>query len=458
MMHTHLAALWPPAWRAAFTTRDTQPFLVVSHPDHTRAKPNAKLPWLSSWHRMPSQLDMAIQRTLELSPTGDVYYGVNLGRPTCTGSERTRLKHRDILVVPGLLCDIDGSWGLHKGEGLHLPESLERLRDFLHRLPSPPTLIVDTHGGVHSYHIFPEPWVLDSPEALAAFGALADRFQTTVERLAQEQYAWTSNGIFTTDLSRVLRLPGTTNHKYGAMVTTLDDTGIRQSPAELSAWLDEAPGPQTRAPRGRTRPAPSHAPSTGTGTLDIVALAEHYGMDLTDKSAEEVCGSHPVHGSDTGTNVAINPSTQVWHCFRHSSGGGPLDFVAVCEGLLPCAQAKPGGLRGMAYVGAVALANDRWHAGIVLDERQARLETQHAADDALAAEEPGPQHQEPRTPEDPTMDDDDMQDLLQRAAQHHAPADAQPQRAQDPSDPVDTWLGPRSTWFGVPRARREVTV
>ena len=45
-----------------------------------------------------------------------------------------------------------------------------------------------------------------------------------------------------------------------------------------------------------------------------------------------------------------------------------------------------------------------------------------------------------------------------RAALMHATAFYQPQRTQEPPDPVDTWLGPRSTWFGVPRARREVTV
>src|SRR5262245_3580918 len=110
MMHAHLAALWPTAWRAAFTTRETQPFFVVSYPDPTHAKPNAKPPWLSSWHRMPHDIDMVVQRTLDRSATHDVYYSVNLGHPACTGSERTRLKHRDILVVPGLLGDFDGGW------------------------------------------------------------------------------------------------------------------------------------------------------------------------------------------------------------------------------------------------------------------------------------------------------------------------------------------------------------
>jgi hypothetical protein len=157
-------------------------------------------------------------------------------------------------------------------------------------------------------------------------------------------------------------------------------------------------------------------------------------MALARKADEELCGAHPVHGSDTGTNVAINPEKQVWTCFRHGTGGSVLEFLAVCEGILPCEQAKPGGLRGMAYVQAVTIANAQWQAGIVLDERQARLGAQEAADDALAAAE-----------------------VVSPTAAPAAGAKAPP-RSPKPSDPVDTWLGPRSTWCGVPRARREVTV
>jgi hypothetical protein len=396
MMQTHLAALWPPAWRESFTTRNSQPLLVVSYPDHLHATPHAKPPWLSSWHRMPQDVDTVVQRTLELSATRDVYYGVNLGHPACTISPSTRLKDADVWVVPGLLGDFDGAWGQHKGEDLHLPESLERLVAFCHQLPMPPSVLVDSGGGVHTYHLFPEPWTLATPEEREAFTTLAARFEATALRLARERYGWRMHGIFTANLNRVLRLPGAINHKYGALVTTLEATGGRYSAADMSAWLDAAPPP-------KPRPAPTSGGTDGAmaGTLDLVTLATHYGMGLSPKSATEDHGSHPVHGSDTGTNVSINPAGQVWHCFRHSSGGGPLDFLAVCEGVLPCEQAKPGGLRGMAYVQAVTLANHRWHAGIVLDARQARLEAQEAADNALAAGTPRPQPQQPSTPEDP---------------------------------------------------------
>jgi hypothetical protein len=387
MMQAHLAALWPPAWREQFTSRASQPFLVSSAPDPTQAAAGTKSPWISAWSRLPADVELIMQRTLELSATRDVYYSVNGGHPACTPFPYARLKDAQVWVVPGLLGDFDGAWGQHKGEGLRLPESLERLVAFCHQLPTPPSLIVDSGGGIHTYTLFPEPWTLATPEDRLAFETLATRFEATVTRRAREHYGWRMNGIFTADFTRVLRLPGTINRKYASVVTTLEATGRRYSLAELGTWLDAAPVPTARREGGG---------DVSAGTLDLVALARAYGMDLTDKSATEVCGSHPVHGSDTGTNVSINSAAQVWHCFRHSSGGGPVEFVAVCEGLLPCEQAKPGGLHGLAYVTAVAVANDRWHAGIVLDERQARLEAQEAADNALAAGEAGPQQSQSR--------------------------------------------------------------
>jgi hypothetical protein len=377
MITAHLDALWPPAWRETGRARQQQYFLVRSHPDPRQRRPNGDPCWLSAWHRLPADLDTLAQRTIEESQRWNEYYSVNAGRADCQPKQGHRLRQTDIVVVPGLLGDWDGGWGEHKGEALHLPETVEELLAFLHGLPTPPSLIIDTGGGVHTYHLFAEPWVLTTPEDRAAFLDLAARFEETVEGWAAERHGWTSTSIFTTDLARVLRLPGTINHKYGTIVTPIETTGPRTTPEALLAWLP----PRRRPLRRQTA---TGATTTGVGTLDIWALAEHYGMTLSQKSDTEWCGSHPVHGSDTGTNVNINPGEQLWHCFRHSSGGDALMFLAMCEGLLDCADAKPEGLRGAAYVQAVELANDHWQAGIVLDQRQARLEAQTAADDALA--------------------------------------------------------------------------
>lgn len=60
----------------------------------------------------------------------------------------------------------------------------------------------------------------------------------------------------------------------------------------------------------------------------------------------EYQGPHPIHGSSTGQNFCVNPSKNVWHCFRHDVGGGPLSYIAMNEGIISCPEAKPGSLQG----------------------------------------------------------------------------------------------------------------
>ena len=64
------------------------------------------------------------------------------------------------------------------------------------------------------------------------------------------------------------------------------------------------------------------------------------------KSGSEYFGSHPIHGSESGSNFWINPSKNMWHCFRCDSGGGPLAAIAVKEGIIDCSEANKGSLRG----------------------------------------------------------------------------------------------------------------
>lgn len=62
------------------------------------------------------------------------------------------------------------------------------------------------------------------------------------------------------------------------------------------------------------------------------------------RSGDELYGPHPLHGSETRRNFWINPEKNVWHCFRHDSGGGPLLWLAVKWGFLSCEDALPGAL------------------------------------------------------------------------------------------------------------------
>ncbi|MCK9327548.1 MAG: YfjI family protein, partial [Bacteroidales bacterium] len=53
-------------------------------------------------------------------------------------------------------------------------------------------------------------------------------------------------------------------------------------------------------------------------------------------------GIHPVHGSETGSNLVISADNQKWYCRRHGTGGGPLEALAVAEGIIACEDVVPG--------------------------------------------------------------------------------------------------------------------
>ena len=61
-------------------------------------------------------------------------------------------------------------------------------------------------------------------------------------------------------------------------------------------------------------------------------------------------GSHPVHGSDSGHNLEIDTSKNVWYCFRCNAGGGPIEAYAVSRGIIQCRESNG------------KYTKDQWHA------------------------------------------------------------------------------------------------
>lgn len=77
-------------------------------------------------------------------------------------------------------------------------------------------------------------------------------------------------------------------------------------------------------------------------------LADRLGLRCSDflmpnkekHRGQEVEGEHPVHGSSTGTNLTLSPDNS-WWCRACESGGGPLEALAVAEGIISCNEAGP---------------------------------------------------------------------------------------------------------------------
>jgi len=67
---------------------------------------------------------------------------------------------------------------------------------------------------------------------------------------------------------------------------------------------------------------------------------------LTPKGGDQYQGSHPIHDSTTGNNFSVNTAKNCWYCFRCDTGGGPLLWLAVREGIIDCSEALPGALKG----------------------------------------------------------------------------------------------------------------
>jgi P4 family phage/plasmid primase-like protien len=98
--------------------------------------------------------------------------------------------------------------------------------------------------------------------------------------------------------------------------------------------------------------------------LSIRDVAE---PDDPQRHGDEVRGAHPVHGSSTGQNFTINPVKNTWHCFRHRTGGGPLELIAIQEGLIDCDECEGGVLRGERFSEVVQLANEKYGTDINIE-------------------------------------------------------------------------------------------
>ncbi|MFC1712170.1 phage/plasmid primase, P4 family [Candidatus Poribacteria bacterium] len=98
---------------------------------------------------------------------------------------------------------------------------------------------------------------------------------------------------------------------------------------------------------------------------------------LQQRSAIEYQGAHPIHGSGTGNNFHVNIGRNIWHCFRHGTGGDALTWVAVKEGIIECHDAVHGALKGEKYKEAAKLAKEKYDIEYInMDELFVQHETQ----------------------------------------------------------------------------------
>lgn len=152
-------------------------------------------------------------------PGYDVYVGVGLqGRDP---GQTHRGKELDITGIVGLWADVDIAGPGHQDGKVYAPTEAAA-RALVEGCGKRPTVLVHSGHGLQAWWLFARPWMFgDSAERARAKAASVD-WQAGLREAAGRE-GWTIDA--TADLTRVLRLPGTVNHKLAdapAPVRVLD--------------------------------------------------------------------------------------------------------------------------------------------------------------------------------------------------------------------------------------------
>lgn len=157
-----------------------------------------------------------------------------------TKAKNANLKHtrgfnKTVCAVPGVWFELDYADGEAHKEGA-LP-TREEAEAFIETLPLSPTLVIASGHGFHLYWLFKQPLVTDTDQVRGAAAQLVERWQAMIQERAAG-YGWKLDS--THDLTRVLRPPGTLNHKSTPPkpVTVVSyEAESRYAFTEIEKWL-----------------------------------------------------------------------------------------------------------------------------------------------------------------------------------------------------------------------------
>lgn len=206
-----------------------------------------------------------------------VYFGIGTRRQ---GLPSTRRGHKsDITFMPGLWIDIDLASPAHASKAL--PVTFEDAEHLIRAVPFEPTAIV--HSG-HGLHVW---WLFDQPVAIPAHATIQD-FERTCAALQALVIAKGAERQWhvdkTSDLARVLRLPGTTNRKLPGdirPVTLLLADGPRHTYTAMREGL--------RRPVGRPAGSGKRTPDVeraAPSSVNVELIMQQLGNLADEKSRE----------------------------------------------------------------------------------------------------------------------------------------------------------------------------
>jgi putative DNA primase/helicase len=160
-----------------------------------------------------------------------------------------RGKEETACAIAGLWCDVDVQGPTHRQEDL--PATTTEAVGLIHRAIQPkPSLLVDSGYGAHAYWLFHEPWDFRIGEDDVAERMRARLLCDQLQRAIREEARRAGFAIdATSDLSRVLRIPGSLNTKIPddpRPVRVIGESGLRYGVEELEEALPAIPSKERR--------------------------------------------------------------------------------------------------------------------------------------------------------------------------------------------------------------------
>ncbi len=242
-----------------------------------------------------------------------------------------------------------GNYGCLGGHGdlaIFDADDLARLEELgvMARLPETLTVKTPGRGGRHLYYIC---------HGIGKKTALYDPEQTEFDKQGREQYKHIADLVA---LGMQAVGPGSVRYFPDDEEKLRSYEVIRDLPiAEITLeQLQEAikilrtsskvEKVQAQVQEMEDKPAQVYDPGTKDLVVEAILLPAAIVRDDLEGTGE-LQGEHPIHGSskdEGGNNFSINIKKNTWYCHRCKCGGGPLELLALREGILPCDEFTTG--------------------------------------------------------------------------------------------------------------------
>ena len=184
----------------------------------------------------PGDGDKAALYTADMAQKGwETYFGQGFLKSPLQSPSRG--SEADVEVIQGLWFDGDIKGGIHKENPENLPTK-EELETFLREIPFKASQILASspNGGRHLHWLFDEPFIIRSENDRQFVKTISERFQKLIIK-KMKAHGWKQDN--TSDLVRVLRIPGTFNFKGDPVpVSMVSDTGYRYTAYSILEWID----------------------------------------------------------------------------------------------------------------------------------------------------------------------------------------------------------------------------